>query len=136
VWSTPRALVAHVAMLVWIPGCAVACWWQVGIALSGDSLGWVYSVMWPCFAVFGTIFWWHFLHDDPQSVGRRGLRRLQARVSAGGDRGDVLHDDTDERRAGETASPRTDSEDPELAAYNDYLAALAREDRPNTWRRR
>src|ERR1700690_1531587 len=76
-WFTTRSVLAHFALGVWVPGCAVACWWQVGIGLSGDSLGWVYSVMWPCFALFGTVFWWHFVHDDPDTIGARGLRRLQ-----------------------------------------------------------
>jgi hypothetical protein len=136
VWSTPRALAAHAALAVWVPGCAVACWWQVTVALSGDSLGWVYSVMWPCFALFGTIFWWHFVHDDPDTVGRRGLRRLQQASGSGGARRDGRDVDAGEPDAGETALERAEADDPELAAYNDYLAALAREDRPSTWRSR
>ena len=132
-----RALLAHAALIVWVPGCAVACWWQVGVARSGDSLGWIYSVMWPCFAVFGTVFWWHFVHDDPDTVGRRGLRRLQqaaATANAGqpeGDDRDVLEPDVRE-----IALARAEADDPELAAYNAYLAALACDDRPNSWRGR
>ena len=123
--------------MVWVPGCAVACWWQVGVGLSGDSLGWIYSVMWPCFAVFGTVFWWHFVHDDPDTVGRRGLRRLQ---DAAGTQG---ADPTGRRvRSGigpdpaELALARAEAEDPELAEYNAYLAALSRDARPSTWRSR
>jgi len=121
IWTTRRALVAHLVLLIWVAGCATASWWQVGIALSGDSLGWVYSVMWPCFAIFATVFWWFLLHDDPATLGRRGLERLQRAP-------------TDER----APEPRPDAvdviklaeqEDPELAAYNAYLADLARADR-------
>jgi hypothetical protein len=99
-------------------------------------LGWIYSVMWPCFAVFGTIFWWHFVHDDPDTVGRRGLRRLQQATGTGPARndGDVM--ESPEPDARELALAAAEAEDPELAAYNDYLAALAREDRPSTWRSR
>jgi hypothetical protein len=151
VWTTPRALVAHAALVVWVPGCAVACWWQVTVALSGDSLGWVYAVMWPCFALFGTIFWWHFVHDDPDTVGRRGLRRLQQATTSGEARSDgrdvdaraIDARDIDARDigahepdVGPTALERAEVDDPELAAYNDYLAALAREGRPGTWRGR
>jgi len=137
IWWTRRAVVVHVALLMWIPGCAVACWWQVNVGLSGESLGWVYSVMWPGFAVFGTIFWWHFVHDDPESLGRRGLRRLQ-REEATGDLAPRPVDrsaprDFDE---GELALARAEAEDPELAAYNAYLAALAEDGRPGTWRAR
>jgi hypothetical protein len=88
--------------------------------------------MWPCFALFGTIFWWHFVHDDPATIGRRGLRRLQqadvTTISDGdGPDGDQPNDRDD-------ALARAEAEDPELAAYNAYLAALSRDDRPRSWR--
>ena len=123
---------AHAVLVGWVPGCIVACWWQVGIARAGDSLGWVYAVMWPCFALFGTVFWWHFVHDDPDTVGRRGLRRLQQAAAHAGTRppGPV---DPDPR---EIALARAEAEDPELAAYNAYLASLAREARPGSRRNR
>ncbi len=131
-WFTPRALVAHAALIVWVPGCAIASWWQVGIGLSGDSLGWIYSVMWPCFALFGTVFWWHFVHDDPDTIGRRGLRRLQrdAALESAGQPEPVEPD------VREIALARAEAEDPELADYNAYLAALAREARPGSRRGR
>jgi hypothetical protein len=119
--------VAHGALAVWLPGCTVATWWQIGIAESGDSLGWVYSVMWPSFALFGIVFWWFLVHDDPDTLGRRGLR---AGGNGGGDPADS--DAASERAARAEALARAESEDPELAAYNDYLAALARQDRTST----
>ena len=76
-WLSRRALIAHAALVIWVPGCAVATWWQVTVALSGDALGWVYSVMWPCLAVFAVVLWWNLVHDDPETVGARGLRRLR-----------------------------------------------------------
>ena len=95
--------------------------------------------MWPCFAVFGTVFWWHFVHDDPDTVGRRGLRRLQQAApvhqlhDGDGDLGGSAGDDPDERRA---ALARAEADDPELAAYNAYLASLARDDRQRARRPR
>ncbi len=130
-WFTTRAVLSHVAIALWVPGCALACWWQVGIGLSGDSLGWIYSVMWPCFALFGTVFWWHFVHDDPDTIGRRGLRRLQQATATDAPR---ASDDTADDRA--IALAQAEADDPELAAYNAYLAALSREDRPSSWRGR
>jgi hypothetical protein len=122
--------VSHAILAVWVPGCAVATWWQVGIALSGDQLGWIYSVMWPCFAVFAIVFWWHFVHDDPDTVGRRALHRMaqEAALQAEARAGDG---ELDQR---EIALARAEAEDPELAAYNAYLAALARETRPGSRR--
>ena len=118
-------MVAHIALVIWVPGCIVACRWQVGVALSGDSLGWVYSVMWPCFAVFGTVFWWHFVHDDPATLGRRGVRRLQQSSA-------MVDPQVQERR--DQALAEAEAEDPELAAYNAYLASLSRP-APRTTRR-
>jgi hypothetical protein len=68
-------LLAHAAVVVFVPGCAVASWWQVGVARSGTTLGWAYAVMWPCFALFGLVVWWQVIHDDPDTVGKRGMRR-------------------------------------------------------------
>ena len=113
------------ALAIWVPGCAVAAWWQVGIALGGDSLGWVYSVMWPCFAVFGAVFWWFLVHDDPDTLGARGLRR-QGTVTA---TSPSPRSDPDDE-----AIARAEAEDPELAAYNAYLASVATQ--PKTWRHR
>ena len=129
-WLTRRALVAHLALLVWVPGCALASWWQVRIALGGDGLGWVYSVMWPCFAVLGTVFWWYLVHDDPETLGARGLRSKTAPPAAGGGTAQAeTDDDPDARRLA-----ALESEDPELAAYNAYLSSLAGSEK--TWRRR
>lgn len=130
-WWTRRAVAAHVALAIWVPGCAVAAWWQVGIALGGDSLGWVYSVMWPCFAVFGVVFWWFLVHDDPETLGARGLRRQRA--AAGPTPDAPAAPGAPASRDDETIA-RAEAEDPELAAYNEYLAAVASQ--PKTWRRR
>jgi len=100
----------------------------VEVALSGDNLGWVYSVMWPCFAVFGVILWWHLVHDDPETLGSRGLRRLQQ----------APHEvsDVERRTLSEETITLAEEDDPELAAYNAYLAGLARADRTQTQKRR
>lgn len=131
------------ALVIWIPGCAVAAYWQVGIALGGDALGWVYSVMWPCFAVFGTIFWWFLVHDDPDSLGARALRP-RATTSPGPPAGSTGTPPPATTGEAQRCDPRGDDEqarlaqaeadDPELAAYNAYLAAVADQDK--TWRRR
>jgi len=105
----------------------LACWWQVTIALSGDALGWVYSVMWPSFAVFGVVLWWNIVHDDPQTVGARGLRRLREEAERARPVEEPATDD---------AISRAEAEDAELAAYNAYLAELRRRPDTKTWRRR
>ena len=130
-WFSRRAVLAHLALAVWVPGCAVAAWWQVGIALGGDGLGWVYSVMWPCFAVFGTVFWWFLVHDDPNTLGARGLRSAVTGAANAAGRSVAL-DDASSLEHGRLA--QAEAEDAELAAYNAYLSSLAAQHK--TWRRR
>ncbi len=147
-WRGPRNWIATAAIAMWVPGCAVACWWQVTIALSGDGLGWAYSVMWPCFAVFGLVVWWHFVHDDPDMVGARELKRLrdmalrEASTSGAPSSETGLHEEarTSASPDGVTEGPppeavaHGEAEDAELAEYNAYLASLAC-GAPKTWRR-
>ncbi|HXX91411.1 MAG TPA: hypothetical protein VEI83_14425, partial [Acidimicrobiales bacterium] len=66
-WTTRRALLAHLALLIFVPGCIVACIWQVGVARSGNDIGWAYAVMWPVFAAYAVVLWWHLVHDDPET---------------------------------------------------------------------
>jgi hypothetical protein len=126
--------VATAVLVAWVPGCALATWWQVGIARSGDDLGWIYSFMWPCFALFSVVLWWNLVHDDPDTVGARGLRRLQEQQrqeAAARAEAEAVPD------VGEADDPiaRAEAEDAELAAYNAYLAELSRGSGTKTWRR-
>lgn len=121
-WFSPRALLLHVVVLVWVPGCIVAAWWQVTIATAGNSLGWLYAVEWPVFAVFGVVGWWQLVLDDPETVrARRAPRQRAARAQAPGGL-DVA------------AIHHAEEQDPELAAYNAYLARLSAGAAPKTWR--
>ncbi len=120
-----RALRLHALLVLFVPGCLVAGWWQVTVALSGDHLAWLYSVEWPVFALFGLIAWWQLLHDDPDTIGIRGLRRARARAE---EAGELAPDEV-------LVARRRDDEDEDLAAYNDYLEALHQSDAPKSWRR-
>ncbi|MDA8291626.1 MAG: hypothetical protein M0Z33_08120 [Actinomycetota bacterium] len=122
-WLSPRSVALHVAVVAWTAGCSVAAWWQVTVALGGDRLGYVYSVEWPCFGVFGWVVWWHRVHDDPATVGSRALETSDAP--------DVAAVERDARRIAEL-----ERDDPGLAEYNEYLARLADRPRGTGWRRR
>jgi len=111
----------HAALLIWVPGCLVAGWWQVTRAFDGNGLSYLYSVEWPIFALVGIWMWWSLIHTDPETVGARAQRRMeQARTRAG--------------IAPKAPQRHRDEEDEELAAYNDRLARLAAEGRAKTWR--
>jgi DNA-binding transcriptional regulator of glucitol operon len=120
---TPGWIVAHVGMLVVVAAFLALGWWQVNRAADGNLLSFGYAFEWPAFAAFVIWVWIvemrkavrraaegepddpaeaepkpqeQTVRSDPPAPSRRGRSRNQA-----------AYDDTD---------------DPELAAYNHYLA--------------
>ncbi len=135
-WLSGRALRLHAALLIWVPGCLVAGWWQVNRAFDGNGLSYLYSVEWPVFALVGIWGWWSLVHTDPDTVGRRAQERMAAAGPTGRAQGSE-----DVTAAGATVSAehqplrRREDEDEALAAYNDRLAELAARG-PQGWRHR
>jgi DNA-binding transcriptional regulator of glucitol operon len=119
-WLSRRAVLLHLAFLLFVPVCVAATWWQITRAEDGNDLSYLYSFMWPAFAVIGVYFWWMFLHTDYEKVGRKGLQQATPVPSP--------HDPPPA-----AAVQRHDDEDPDLAAYNARLAALATQG-AKTWR--
>lgn len=117
----------HLALLVLVPGCALAAWWQVNRAEDGNQLSYLYSVMWPVFGILAIYFWWMLIHTDFDEVGLKGMRRQQAAAASA--------DPAPESPVVPTADDQPSVEDPELAAYNERLAKLAVQG-PKTWRTR
>jgi hypothetical protein len=109
----------HLAVVVWVAGCAAATYWQVGRAFQGNEFSYLYSFEWPVFLVGGIYGWWAIVHTDPES----SLRRAKVR--------DVK--EADDAVAHLALRDRT-SEDAELAAYNDHLAQLAASGKRKGWR--
>jgi hypothetical protein len=136
-WLSKRAVSLHVAVLVFVPGCAVAAWWQINRAESGNQLSYLYSVMWPVFGILGVYFWWMLLHTDYDTVGLKGMRRQQEAASA--DDPATVTGVTSDPDAPRPTAPEPAAafavEDPALAAYNARLAELASKG-PKTWRDR
>lgn len=142
-WLRPRALIAHLSLFVWFPGCLVAGWWQVTVATAGNSLAYLYAVEWPIFAIFGVVLWWNVIHDDPETHGNRRLKALreeQRRLAR-----DQNKPSAQPRSPVDESPPRIDSsgatsgeleDDKVLRSYNDYLEQLAIQNQPKTWRRR
>jgi hypothetical protein len=130
-WFSRRALVLHLVVLIVVPGCLVACWWQVHVALAGNALGWLYSVEWPVFAVFAVVFWWYLIHDDP--AARAASMAAAPDTSTSSPAGQA---DAGKPVPAPSAPPvrHLEDEDEELRAYNDYLASLAAHSSRKTWR--
>jgi hypothetical protein len=131
-WLSRRAVLLHLAVVVWCPTCLFAGWWQVTRALGGNGLSYLYSVEWPIFALVGVWGWWMLIHIDPATVGRPAQLRLEAEAAArAAPAGAVGGAPT----VAATAPRRPEEEDEALAAYNDHLAQLA-QGGPQTWRHR
>ncbi len=140
-WLSKRAVSLHAAVLVVVPGCAVAAWWQVNRAQDGNTLSYFYSVMWPVFGLLALYFWWLLVHTDFEAVGLKGMRRQQAQAAATEPATHVMPTSPSSPTAvpeapilTKDAAGATD-DDPELAAYNARLAALAAKG-TKTWRNR
>jgi hypothetical protein len=133
-WLSRRAVWLHLAVLVFVPGCALAAWWQINRAADGNQLSYLYSVLWPAFGVLGLSFWWMLIHTDYDNVGLKGMQRQQA-AAASAEVGTTPDDSTAPDVVPPPAPTVSAEEDPALTAYNARLAALA-EQGPKTWRAR
>ncbi len=122
-WFTPRALLAHLAVMIVAPGCLIAGWWQMTVALSGNDLSFVYTVEWPVFAVIAIVMWWQLVHEDPEQLEDRRRQRRAAKESH-----------SNARASTERTAFQPDPGDEELIAYNRYLASLGAGGKSKTWR--
>jgi len=114
-----RALGLHVVLLAWIAMSATAAWWQVGRAVQGNSLSFLYSIEWPVIGVLGVLGWYALLNmekvTEHQEIARREYEdKMRAQALAA-------------RQALEQP------EDPTLSAYNDHLENLSKLPKKKLW---
>jgi hypothetical protein len=118
--------------LAWHAFAALAAWgmlwlgdWQFHRAEGGNALSWAYTFEWPIFTAFGVVFWVKTIIDEWRQPG--GSAKMAHSMRAAGL---LPHPDDALALPGAAHTPAlTDDEagdDPELAAYNDYLAKLNR----------
>lgn len=124
VWLSPRALRLHAVILIVVPAFLAMCVWQITRALGGNELSWAYVFEWPLFAAYAVYMWWRLLHEASP---------VTPPVTAGtGSGGQETHPPDAVHPNGarpEDQHPSPEPEDPDLAAYNAYLAELAEQDR-------
>jgi len=120
VWFSRRAVKLHVVILIVVPAFMALCLWQVSRALGGNSLSWAYVFEWPIFAAYAIYMWWRFVHEATQD----GSPGDTAAADPGGPSAAA-----DPKATPPPATPEERREDADLAAYNDYLAQLAEQDK-------
>ena len=136
-WLSKRALSLHAAVLLFVPGCAAAAWWQITRATDGNGLSYLYAVEWPIFAILGVYFWWMLIHTDYDAVGLRGMRnRRPPEPTEPAEATPTVAAVGPVFPVGTSTRPEPNGEEePELAAYNARLAGLSAQG-PKTWRHR
>ena len=82
-------------------------WHRSEATHSAQNLG--YALQWPAFAVFAIVVWFRVCRDARRRARRRPSRRPRRKPRP---------------EPAAAVVPVTDEEDPELAAYNRYLARL------------
>jgi hypothetical protein len=114
---TPRWLGWHLLMVVSFWGMLWLGDWQLHRALAGNGLSWAYTFEWPLFAGFAVVFWAKTIRDE--------FRIKRGKATSPGLNPEELPLGVERVRSVQagTAGPE-DDEDPELSAYNAYLARL------------
>ena len=118
---TPAWIARHVVALVLIAGFLGLGWWQFSRATGGNTLSWGYTFEWPVFALFVGFLWFREVQqelkgrepDEPPAPEPPAAPDPEAAVTV--------------RRPVRVPAPSpapAPGEDPELDAYNDYLAWL------------
>lgn len=126
---TPAWIARHILALVLVAGFLALGWWQFSRATGGNSLSWGYTFEWPVFAAFVVFLWCREIQlerraaraaDQDEPAPDRETQPVPQQVTRPDAAVTVRRP---VRVPVATTSPVAD--DPELAAYNEYLGWLA-----------
>jgi DNA-binding transcriptional regulator of glucitol operon len=118
-YFSPRAIGLHVAVILWVLLSASAAWWQVGRAIQGNSLSFLYSIEWPVIGVLGVLGWFAMLNMEKVTALQQKAR--------------LEYEEKMRTEAQAARSVAEESDDPSLAAYNDHLAELSHAPKKRLW---
>lgn len=115
---TPAWIARHLLALVLVVAFLGLGWWQFSRASGGNTLSWGYTFEWPVFAGFVAFLWFRevqLARHRPPDTGAADEPAAKPETGAPVTVGRPV------RVAVAAAEP---ADDPELDAYNDYLAWL------------
>ncbi|GIE81517.1 hypothetical protein Aph02nite_74670 [Actinoplanes philippinensis] len=122
-WS-PAWVARHLLALVLAVGCLVLGWWQYSRAADGNAISWGYMFQWPVFGGFVVFIWWREVQlARRKAAGEPVTAPEPPAPPAPAGRGAPVTLGRPVRVA--VGQATGDAPDPELDAYNDYLAWLA-----------
>jgi hypothetical protein len=131
-WS-PRWIARHLGAALLVLGFLALGHWQIRRASAGNTLSWAYAIEWPVFAGFVVFIWWREVRYERRGgrppAGPRAIPDARAADDTPPEPDETAH------RGPATNAPRRpvltrraatfdDAADPDLAAYNRYLAWL------------
>ncbi|WP_250035764.1 hypothetical protein [Paractinoplanes maris] len=118
---TPAWIARHVLAIVLTAGCLGLGWWQFSRAQEGNAISWGYMFEWPVFAAFVVFLWYR----EVQLVRKRATPPAQVESEKQEDEKLPGTAVTVGRPVRVAVRSTPDADDPELVAYNNYLAWLA-----------
>jgi hypothetical protein len=122
-WWSRRAITLHIALVVSIPLFLLLGAWQLRRALGGNVLSWAYVFEWPFFACYATWMWWRLVHEET-ALAREAAPVLESATGTGTGLSAATEPGLDDAPVPHADYDPYDEADPELAAYNRYLAGL------------
>ena len=90
----------HLGLVIAEAICIPAFLFETSRAIHGNTLSWAYVIEWPVLAAYAVYMWAKMLREERGDDARSRARRERA------------------------ATPPSDADDPELKAWNDYLATV------------
>ncbi|MFC0532256.1 hypothetical protein [Phytohabitans kaempferiae] len=121
---TPAWIARHALAVVLVGGFLGLGWWQISRAAGGNTLSWAYAFEWPVFAAFVVFIWLREVRLTLRGEPEVPVAEVPVSPAPAGEQTTPT---TAFRRPVRTARQPVgydDSGDPELAAYNHYLAWL------------
>ncbi|HWS31543.1 MAG TPA: hypothetical protein VN408_02240 [Actinoplanes sp.] len=119
---TPAWLARHLLAIVMTATCLALGWWQFSRAASGNSISYGYMFQWPVFGGFVVFIWIREMQLARRKAAGMPLTDAEPETpaAAGPDAPVTLG-----RPVRVAVARPAEAADPELDAYNDYLAWLA-----------